>query len=216
MQKGYAGASALRKNMGEKLLEEAQRVLDIMPRFAEGVRAAQYDKVKATLELAAKYDPENKVVAEKLAAIDKEKAAAQEAVEKERDERQWPGNYKAFAGPGDVDELLAAARKFLINSPEWGGNEKNPCEIVAVAIKGDWWSVEKNILGETKVWGLPVYVAVAGKKGDPRNVTVLSLSLTTTDNKKEPPFNGATVGDSFIMRRKNIPGGGGSLSLIHI
>jgi hypothetical protein len=209
LQRGYAGASALRKNMGEQQLQEAQRVLNNMSSYAETTRAERYDDVKKTLELAAKFDPDNKVIADKLASIEKDKATAQATLDKQRDAQKWPGNSKGFAGPGDVDDLIKASFKFLVNSPQWGANEKSPCEIVAVAIKGDWWSVEKNILGETIQWGLPVYVALVDKFTAPGDVRVFSLSMTTTDNKKEPPFNGATVGDNFTMRRKNVTGGGG-------
>ncbi len=209
MQRGYAGASALRKNMGDKLLQEAQRTLEMMPNYAESTRAARYDEVKTTLALAAQFDPSSATIKDKLAAIDNDKSAAQGQLDKERDARQWPGHFKGFAGPGNVKDLVKASLAYLVNAPDWGANQKNPCEIVAVAIKGNWWSVEKNVLGQTTQWGLPVYVAVASKKGDPDNVTVFNLSMCTTDGTKAPPFDGVTVGDNFIMRRKNVTGGGG-------
>jgi len=209
LQRGYTGACALRKNMGDKLLQEAQRTLEAMPDYAESTRAARYDEVKTTLALAAQFDPDNATIKDKLAAIDKDKRAAQGQLDKERDARQWPGHFKDFAGPGNVKDLVKASFAFLVNAPDWGANQKNPCEIVAVAIKGNWWAIEKNMLGQVTQWGLPVYVAVASKKGDPENVTVFELSMCTTDGNKAPPFDGVTVGNNFTMRRKNVTGGSG-------
>ncbi|MCX7004371.1 MAG: hypothetical protein NTV22_14010 [bacterium] len=209
LQRGYTGACALRKNMGDKLLQEAGRTLEMMPNYAESTRAERYDEVKTTLALAAQFDPDNATIKAKLAAIDKDKYAAQGKTEQERDARQWPGHFKGFAGPGNVKDLVKASFAFLVNAPDWGASQKNPCEIVAIAIKGNWWAIEKNMLGQVTQWGLPVYVAVASNKGDPKNVTVFELSMCTADGNKAPPFNSVAVGDNFTMRRNNVTGGSG-------
>ena len=201
---------ASRKNTAEKLLKDVEANLKRMSFFSESIRAKKYAELKKTLELAHKFDPQNKKVKEKLDGIDKEASSAQDKIEKERDERKWPEPFKNFAGPGNPKKLEAAALKYLQNSKEWGNNPKTKVKILAVRIKGNWWSVEKNLLGQTTQWGLSIYAAIAPEKSKSKNATVYELSMVTAGNKKEPPFVGTTVGDSWVMRRKNLPGGGGA------
>lgn len=122
--------------------------------------------------------------------------------------RAWPGHDKHFAGPGTRSELVTAARMYLEHAPDWGANQDNPADILAIAINGDWWSVEKNILGETTTWGLPVYVALVDKDTPPGSVRVIEVLLCTSGGKKAPPFVGVRVGESWMMRRENLPAGG--------
>ena len=209
LKKFADNVTAIRENTGKQILKNAEGTLDKMSFFTESIRAKKYAEVKKQLELALKYDPNNKEIKEKLDGIDKKAKDAQKQIEKGRDEAKWPEPFKNFAGPGNQKKLEALALNFLKNDRDWGGDDKKKVEILNVRIKGNWWSVEKNILGQTTQWGLPVFAAIASGKSINENVTVCSISMVTSDNKKEPPFVGVTVGDSWVMRRKNLPGGGG-------
>lgn len=152
----------------------------------------------------------NKVLEQSgLCAVEHEKTT-EAVIEQVQAARVWPGHDKHFAGPGTRSELVTAARKFLENAPDWGAHQDNPADILAIAIKGDWWSVEKNILGETTTWGLPVYVALVDKDTPPGSVRVIEVSLCTSGGKKSPPFVGVRVGESWMMRRADVPAGGES------
>lgn len=211
LKKFSDNVAATRKNTAANILKSANDNLGRMSFYSEAIRGKKYAEIKEQLELAYKFDPNNKQVKEKLDSIDKEAKGAQDKIEKERDERKWPEPFKNFAGPGNPKKLEAAALTYLKNAKDWGGNPKKSVEILAVRLKGNWWSVEKNILGQTIKWGLPLYAAIASNK-DKNNVIVYEISMVTSDNKKAPPFTGTTVGDSWVMRRKNLPGGGGSSS----
>ena len=212
LKKFADNVTAIRENTGKHLLKQTEGTLKNMSFFTESIRAKKFAEVKKQLELALKYDPNSKEIKEKLDGIDKEAKEAQKQIEKGRDEAKWPEPFKNFAGPGSSKKLEALALNYLKNAKDWGGNPKKKVEILNIRIKGNWWSVEKNILGQTTQWGLPVFAAVASGKSINENATVYSISMVTSDNKKEPPFVGVTVGDSWVMRRKNLPGGGGGCS----
>jgi len=137
----------------------------------------------------------------------KDRNALQESIDKKIDDTAWPGNYKNFAGPGDPKKLAALALKYFKNDEGWGANKENPEHCLAVAIRENWGSHKKNLLGQTIQWYLPVYLAVNGDK-DKTIARVFELSLLTKeekDIKKAPPFTGVTVGHIWKIRRNNIP-----------
>ena len=208
----YDVAVGVRKETAVILLQRADERLQTVNFLDESIRQDGYLEVKQLLELAVKYDPQNKDAKEKLASIDKTAASAFAALEKQRDAQVWPPrDSKKFNGPGDPNKLRAAAETFLRGDQSWS-REK----LIAVHIKGDWWPVEKDFMGRPTVWGLPVYVAVEDKN-DKRNARVFSLSmLTQPTGKKELPFVGAAVGNYFSMRQANIKGAsdGGLFSAI--
>ncbi|MCX7846491.1 MAG: hypothetical protein N2595_00445 [bacterium] len=209
MERGYKGASAVRTNMGAALLEKAQAELKLLRVLPEELRLERYEEIKQLLQIGAQFDPQNQAITARLGSIEKEKAEAVTVLERERDARRWPGDFSGFRGPGDVAELLAAVRKLLEGAPEWGGDTNDGLEVVAIALRGNWWSVEKNVLGQTTKWGLPVYVATASAKEDPRNVRVYELVAYTAGAEAAPPFTGVTVGESWVMRRAHVPSGCG-------
>ena len=206
--------TAIRENTGKQILKEAESTLDKMSFFTESIRAKKYAEVKKQLELALKYDPNSKEIKEKLDGIDKEAKAAQEQIEKGRDEAKWPEPFKNFAGPGNQKKLAAIALEYFKNDEGWGARKENPEHCIAVAIRGNWGSSKKNILGQTIQWYLPVYLAIYRDKDKDKSIArVFELSMLTKEEanvEKEPPFVGITVGDNWVMRRKNLPGGGGS------
>jgi hypothetical protein len=203
IQRALENAKAMRVNTGAALLASVDSLSQNMSFYAETERDRKYDEFIKKLELAAAWDPNNADIKKKLNALRAERKTSSASLERQRDQRTWPGNYKDFAGPGNVNELLAASRKFLTTNPEWS-KEK----FIAVCIKGDWWSVKRNILGETVEWGLPVLAAFEDPK-DPRNARVFSLSMVNIHAKREPPFTYAAVGDNYTMRKANIRGGRG-------
>jgi len=202
------------------LVQEAENLQRVIDMYEGQANQKNYDQLKSTLEFALKFDPKNEKAKEMLDSIDKKRKEKFDAFDKKIDNAKWPGNYKSFAGPGNPNKLSATALEYFQNSKDWGSNEKNPSHCVAVAIRGDWGSHKKNLLGQTIQWYLPVYLAIYSDKAKDKSVVqVFSLSLLTQEEqgiKKAPPFTGVTVGDSWKMRRENLPSGGsaGSTGLI--
>jgi len=204
LDKAVKGAAALRKNMGGKLLKDAEQQMDSAKDMEESIRVGEFDQAKKVLELAARYDPANAAVKDKLANMGVLQKGMAAEIEKARDARTWPASGKDFAGPGSPSTLVAASRKFLTTDKHWSKGK-----LVAVCINGNWWSVEKNIFGVTTMWGLPVLAAFE-IPNDKENVRVFGLSMLNMEGKQKPPFTAASVGDNYIMRRAKVKDGGGS------
>lgn len=201
-----------RINKSRTLVQDAQSIQRTIDSFESQANEKNYDKLKQTLGFAIKFNPENKTAKDMLAKVDKQRADKLAAINKRIDETKWPGNYKNFAGPGDSEALAAVALAYLRNDEGWGGNKKNTEHCLAVAIRGNWGSHKKNILGQTVQWYLPIYLAVYKDTDEESVARVFELSVLTREGpgeKKAPPFAGVTVGNIWKIRRKNVPGGGG-------
>ena len=201
-------------NKSDDLVQEAENLQRIIDMYAAQANQKNYDQLKSTLEFALKFDPKNEKAKKMLDSIDKKRKDKFAAFDKKIDEAKWPGNYKNFAGPGNPDKLAATALEYFKKDEGWGANKKNKENCLAVAIRGDWGSHKKNLLGQTIQWYLPVYLAVYSDKSKDKTVArVFELSLLTKEEKdveKAPPFTGITVGNIWKIRRKNVPNGGSS------
>ena len=194
----------------EDLIFQANSSLSSIDAVLLDYRGPIYEKALKTLDIALMFDPKNKQAKELIKKIKKESSSIMEARDKQIDEGEWPGQFKNFAGPGSINKLSKSALEWFKNDTRSKGwAEANP---QLVAVKGDWISAKKNILGETIQWGLPIYLA-AHKQKDTDVVRVFSLTILTIAEKgvkRSPPFTGAWVGNNFDMRMGNLPGSSGS------
>ena len=209
LKKLIANINQAQLNKSKELIKEAESVQRTINSFDTQVTKANYDKLKENLNIALKFDPENEEAQKMLSNADKEEKDKFNAIDKKIDDAEWPGNYKNFAGPGDPKKLAAIALKYFKNDEGWGANKENPEHCLAVAIRENWGSHKKNLLGQTIQWYLPVYLAVYSDKIKDKTIArVFELSLLTKeekDIKKAPPFTGVTVGHIWKIRRNNIP-----------
>jgi hypothetical protein len=196
-----------RKAKAEDLIREAERIKQTIDSYDAQANPENYEKLRTTLDYALKFDPDNATAKEMRANVDKDQKAKLGAIEDKIANAQWPGQYKDFAGPGDPDKLAAAAMDYL-HKDEARRNQEDPDHTFVVAVKGDWFIANKNILGETIQWGLPVWAACYNSKEKKEGICrVFSLSMVTREErniKKEPPFTGAWTGDSYKMLIKNV------------
>ena len=198
-------------NKAVEFIKESESVERIINSFDTQATRENFDKLKNELNMALKFDPDNEQAKKMLANADAKEKEKLGAINKKIDDAKWPGNYKNFAGPGNPKKLSAIALEYFKNDEGWGAREKNPEHCIAVAIRGDWGSAKKNIMGQTIQWYLPVYLAIYRDKDEDKTMAhVFELSLLTKDElgvKKGPPFSGITVGSIWKIRKKNIPGG---------
>jgi len=206
----FAAVSATRLVCADELLTSANTSISTIEAVLPEYRAPIYEEALKELNLALKYDSENSQAEELIAKIEKDSGSVLEERDEKIDAGKWPGQFDNFAGPGDVYDLSEAALEWFENDTgEKGWADSNP---LLVAVKGDWVSAQKNRLGETIQWGLPIYLAVQQEDGTDI-VRVFSLTIITREEseiKKEPPFTGAWVGDNFDMRLGNLPTSSGS------
>ena len=166
-----------------------------------------YDSMKARLDLAAKMDPENARVKELLGKFDAQKAKAVEAVNQEIEARVWNPNSEAFQGPGDPDQLIEAAREFLIRE---GWCEKPKSVILAARIDEDWRTGDLNLLGQPLNWQLGMEVAFQSEENKAKGLAqIFYLSFYTRDADKKLPWGKTAVGDNYLIRASKIKSGSG-------
>ena len=179
------------------------------PEFYDAaVRVQQLEQWKTVLEWALKFDPNHAYANERLARLDQEIADVQEAIDQEIDAAVWEGSVSDFAGPGTTGELSQAALTYFRTDPEWGASD---IEVVAVAVRGPWQVAETDVFGRVIRWRLPIHVAITKPDLEEAGIArVYELSAVTRQGPpsatpKSPPFDGYWVGDSWMMRLKNIP-----------
>lgn len=196
-----------RLNKSEELFRRAEDAKSHMDAHWRLVTEENYANIKNLLETALKYDPENENAKTWLKDLDNQKKEAFAAIEKMIDDAKWPGHYANFAGPGDPNELAKTAMTWIQND-EQGRKDHT----FAVAVRGDWVSAKKNLLGQTIQWGLPIWSACYDEEEKSQGVArVFALTILTQEGgpnvKQEPPWTYTWVGDNYPMRVKNIPAG---------
>ncbi|MHB8994803.1 MAG: hypothetical protein ACYC63_06115 [Armatimonadota bacterium] len=178
--------------------------------FVMDIRVPKLKERKLFLQWALKFDPANKYANERLATMDQEIADLQKAIEKEIDSKSWAGHIGSFSGPGTTSGLAQEALNFLRQSKEWGAGKRKE-KILAVAVRGPWQVAEKDFFGRVTSWRLPIHAAVTRPEDQARNIArVYELSVVTVTTapgaaKKAPPFDGAWVGNSWMMRLNKLP-----------
>ncbi len=197
-------------NKAVEFIKESESVEKIINSFDTQATRENFLRLKEELNMALKFDPDNEQAKKMLANADAKEEEKFAAINKKIDNAKWPGDYKKFAGPGDPKKLCAVALEYFKNDEGWGAREKNPEHCIAVAIRNDWGSAKKNMMGQTIQWYLPVYLALYRDKDEDKTMAhVFELSLLTKQElgvKQGPPFAGITVGNIWKIRKKNIPG----------
>lgn len=128
------------------------------------------------------------------------------------DELKWPGHNADFTGPGNPDELAAAALDFLRKNPKWSkpeyDDEHTP---VAACVTAKTWEVAKKapLTEQPTQYSLNVLVAFTGTK-DAELVYVYNMVLYTREEAgvpKEPPFFFANSRQyaCYRMLKANLP-----------
>ncbi|MCK5852248.1 hypothetical protein KAH27_04385 [bacterium] len=208
LKKLMANVKQAKLNKAVDFIKESEGVERTINSFDTQATRENFAKLKEELNMALKFDPDNEQAKKMLVNADTKEKEKFAAINKKIDEAKWPGNYKNF--DGDSKKLSAVALEYFKNDEGWGAREKNPEHCIAVAIRGDWGSHKKNLLGQTIQWYLPVYLAVYSDNIKDKTIArVFELSLLTKEEKnvkKEPPFTGITVGNIWKIRKKNIPG----------
>lgn len=149
------------------------------------------------------------------AKIQEAEAAAKEALplwKQVLKELKWPGHNKKFAGPGEPDELAAAALEFLREHPEWSAPEYEDEHVpLAACVEGDAWNVWKKapLTEEPTQYSVAVLVAFSGK-ADPELVYVYHMVFYTAEAggvKPGLPFRYANSKQyaKFRMLKENVP-----------
>lgn len=125
---------------------------------------------------------------------------------------KWPGSNKDFAGPGDPEELAAAAIAFLNGHPDWTAPEYDDVHIpLAACVEGKGWEVSKRapLTDEPTQYSLAILVAFSGQ-ADPDLVYVYHMAFYTTEAAGVRPglplrFANSRQHASFRMLRHKIP-----------
>jgi len=149
--------------------------------------------------------------------IDQAKKAVKETeplVKKALEGHVWPGHNKDYSGPGDMDEIAAAALEFLKKNPDWTKPEYDDThEPYAACVTGNDWMVYKKapLTHVPTQYSLDVLVAFTGKK-DPDVAYVYHMVFYTTEEggvKKGLPLRYANSRQyaKYKMLLDNVPKG---------
>ncbi len=203
VRKGLADLTETRQGLARKFLADVNQTRAGIDDYDEDIRVAIYDKLRVKLDWAVGYDPDLAEARQLLANLGAEQAAKAAEIERLIDGRTWPKNMTGFQGPGNVAELLRSASEWLK-----AHCEKDQEELLAVRLVGDWIVFERDALGRTAAYGLPVLAVYRrfDDKAAGRDVAVVfELSMVTTEAKMAPPFKLAGVGGSWRMRASKVP-----------
>ncbi|HQG29359.1 MAG TPA: hypothetical protein PLY73_12480 [Candidatus Ozemobacteraceae bacterium] len=203
-----AKAREIKVERAAYLLQDVKQTIDMLSSFAEDIQVKRMLVCKTKLELAARLDPANAQIKERLAGVDGEIASRSAFIEKEIDARQWEGHAASFQGPGNADALAAEAAKYL-KLEGWENNP--PRELLAVRIAGPWRNGDKNLLGEYINYQLPCEAAfrlTSDKAAGKDLARVYFISFYTQDKVYNPPFAKTGIGDNYYLRASKVSGGG--------
>lgn len=209
LKKGVENVAKTRVAMAEDLAEKITQKCERLPSLHDFYRIKEHGAVKEWLAAAEKYAPDNEKVVALKESLEKTLSEDLAKLKEKIAEQKWPEH--AANAPKDARKLAKAAMEWFKSAPGWGTQEKEdkePYEILGVAITGPWSVQKQNVLGEPIMYGLPVKVAVQRKADKEQGLArVFILTLRTfegRDVKKEPPFDYPTVGDSYFILAKNV------------
>lgn len=209
LEKYMENIEQARQNKSEELMREAEELQSSIQRWSSWVTDENFDKLESLLKAALGFNPGNETAKKWLAGLGKERREAKAAVEKKINEAKWPGHSANFSGPGNPDELAKSALEWLQKDEKEAGRRDRT---FAVAVRGDWVSAKKNLLGQTVQWGLPIWAACYFEEEQAQGICrVFALTILTQaggpDIKQAPPWTYTWVGDNYTMRIKNVKGG---------
>ena len=202
LSKGLVNINVTGPVMAEDLARKAREMIGGSGKTHDFSKLEQYEKAREYLALAQQFDGNNSLVNDLTATINQDIAAGMKEFGKKIDAQTWPK--QASNAPDNAEELTRIAKEWFENSPDWGSRLQNPYTVLEVVITGPWSVQKKNLLEEPVMYGLPVAVAVQKADDKKDNIArVFSLTLRTVEMrgaKMEPPFDHATVGNSFYIR----------------
>lgn len=203
--RGVARIHASRAASAEQVLQRVRMDIGNMGYFAPDVRVRKLRDARELLLVGQQLDAANNGINRMLVTIDSEIEALAATPEVAIDAARWGGEVAAFAGPGTVRELAAAALEFLRDHPDWGGDHSRRIEVLRCAVRGEWGAAAADVFGRTVAWRLPVAVAVRdpGLAGRAL-VRVHELAVVTRHGAAgappTPPFEGYQVSRSWLLR----------------
>lgn len=202
-----------RKDVAESLLREANTQIDLADKKDQ---QKAFSEAAKTLKLALDFDATNAEAKKKLDSLAGEAAAADAAAKKEFEDRTWPGEISNFDGPGTKEELADSIRAFLTKHPEVMKYVHLSGQPVAVAIRGQWHSVDKDLLNQTTQWGLNALVAyVPDASKDEALCTDITIKTANEGGvKKAPPWNEVSAMEPYRMRASKIPANAASAGTV--
>ncbi|NLI76880.1 MAG: hypothetical protein GX442_10610 [Candidatus Riflebacteria bacterium] len=195
----------LRQNIAKDIADQAAQNLQMMAVFDEAIRAAKFGELKDLVKLGLRYDPHNDALIDLGPKVEEAAAGDAAAIQKQIEDRQWPGHHKGFAGPGSPDELAKAALDYFNSTCK-------PTEkaLAACIVEPEWYCFKRNIFGQPVQWALTFWVAVDVQgETTPDVVNAWSISFITeekVDVAKAPPFRWAAFNFKQKMKRANVPG----------
>lgn len=205
-------------NAGDKHFADFERQSGDNPRDIE--KKMQFaERALEAYRNAVEINPEGDYSAH-VAKAEKASGEAKNAWEKAVDSLEWPGHNADFEGPGDPDDLAAAALKLLEKLREdgqgWSKPEYEDEHIpVAVCVTADTWGVEKTapLTQEPTQFRLKVLVAFRGN-ADPEIAYCYPMYFYTKEElgvEKAPPFYYCNSEQyaSFRMPMAKVGKGGG-------
>lgn len=204
--RGVQHVGSSRTASADYLAQNVLAMCDTVDRLVPDVRVKRLQEQKARLLIAQQFDPGNSTVNEQLAAIDGRIEATVAKVDADIDAAVWAGHVDGFPGPGKVEELAAAAKDFFTVDSRWGGNDKQPVEVLAVAVRGPWRVAQRDVFGRVTSWRLPIHLAITRPDLRARGIArVYELSAVAMEGSPDkalqaPPFDGYWVGNSWMMR----------------
>ncbi len=162
-------------------------------------------------KLAERWDPKGGFAPR----IGKAKATVQEVKpvwKKALGEKQWPGHKAEFSGPGQPDELAAAALEFLGKQSNWSKPEyEDEHAPLAACVTGKGWEVSKKapLTEQPTQYSIELLVAFSGK-ADPELVYCYHMVFYTKEEagvKPGLPFRFANSKQyaCFRMLKSSVP-----------
>ncbi|MCO5171865.1 MAG: hypothetical protein M9894_36660 [Planctomycetes bacterium] len=210
--KGVMGIQDLRKETADVIM----RAVDAELASTQRLRP-DYDAVRAFMEYAARWNPADAAIKGRLAGWDEEVKAHRAKGDPLLDAATGPEPYALFAGPGDAGELSKSALEWLnhhegdaqFSDPDEYGERR---EFLHVIVRGDWRSLDKDALGQTTQWFLPLHCAYTTERLKKDGVCVWRewsiMTMKESGVQKAPPWKYANPqGPVQQMRIANLPAG---------
>ncbi len=211
LYRGVSNVDRSRRASAEAIAMRVTNDTAYLSRLTPDLRLTKIRQAKEMLVVGRQLDPANPDINTMLARIDADIQDTAAAADKAVDDAAWAGNTGSFAGPGSTSDLAHAALDFFRSHPNWTGRSEKKVEVLKVAVRGDWAIAETDIFGRPVSWRLPTHLAITDSELKPQGLArVYELSTVTRQGipgatSKEPPFGSYWVGDSWLMRLKNLP-----------
>ncbi len=213
LREGIANVARTRVAMAVDLLARAELHRKSIEGSADFYRVEQYQTVLAYLRHAAKFDAKNEQARSELAGYEAWREADWKAFGRKIDARRFPGPVKGV--PGNAAALKKTAIAWFAASLDWGrrdqsttARDKEPRQVVTVAVAGPWSVQARDRAGRPTMHGLPVKLVVSLASEKHLDVyRVYELTLRTPERAGQqaaPPFDSVTVGNSYYVRPKAV------------